>query len=373
MVMMALLLLVILGVLALCIDSGVFAVARAQLTTEADAAALAGASKLNDPARISATFNLSGDVSAAQARAQTIGQANKVLGQAAVINANATNDPNGDIVVGYINTTTPNAPLVTAAASTSLFNSVQVKAQRTSNHGGPVPAYFSRVLGFSDVPIAIQSTATVQNYAINGFKCSPSGISTKMVPITLSVTTYNAMLAGLTTDTYTYQASSGQVLSGADGLYESSIFPVGSGAGNWGTLRVGVNNNSTAVLSSQIQNGLTTDDISNSFGCFMALNPTIQSPGNPGVSLGLKPALLSLVGKTVIVPIYDPTKITGTGSNLQYTIVNFAAVVVLNTSFNGVHSSVTVQPSLVNDPTVVPGAVQPSWSAGGVVRLHLSR
>jgi hypothetical protein len=193
-----------------------------------------------------------------------------------------------------------------------------------------------------------------------------------MIPIALSSTTYDAMLSKLTTDNYTFKPKTAQVLGGPDGLYESSLYPVSSGAGNWGTLRVGVNNNGTPTLASQIQKGLTTDDIRASFGCSMQLNPTLQSPGNPGVSLGLKPALQSLVGKTVIVPIYDPARTTGTGANLQYTIVKFAAVAVLYTYFNGVHSGVIVQPVLTSDTTAVLGPAQSSWTTGGIVRLHLS-
>ena len=366
---------VIFGVASLCIDAGVLMLARAQLTTEADAAALAGAYQLNDPARINPTFSLANDMAAARIHALAIGRANSVLGQAAVLNDNPTNDPSGDVVIGFIDMTASNAPLVTSAASTAQFNSVQVQARCTSDHGGLVPSYFSKVLGFSDQSVVIPGTATVQNYAISGFKCSPSGQPTAFIPMALSLTTYNAMLTGLTTDSYTYTPTPkpAQVTVGPDGLYESSLYPSGSGAGNWGTLRVGVNNNGTSTLASQIQNGLTTDDISASFGCFMSLSPSIQMSGNPGVSLGLKSALQSLVGKVVVVAIYDPAGTTGNGSNLQYTVVKLASVVVLGTAFNGVHSSVIIQPSLLTDPTAVPGAVQSSWSAGGVVRLHLSR
>ena len=193
--LVALLLPLIFGVLAALCRRGRFRRRPAQLVTEGDAAALAGAAKLNDPARINPNYSLSGDISAAQSQALKIGRANKVLGQNAVLNANTNNDPNGDVVIGYIDMTAPNSSLVTSSVNTSLFNSVQVKAQSTSDHGGSVPAFFSKLLGFGDTPLVVQSTATVQNYAISGFKCSPSGTYTKMIPITLSLTTYDAMLA----------------------------------------------------------------------------------------------------------------------------------------------------------------------------------
>ena len=60
------------------------------------------------------------------------------------------------------------------------------------------------------------------------------------------------------------------MISGGDGLLEFSVYPVRLGAGNWGTLRVGMNNNSTSVLENQIQYGLTTDDMSYSLGSSMS-------------------------------------------------------------------------------------------------------
>ena len=46
--------------------------------------------------------------------------------------------------------------------------------------------------------------------------------------------------------------------SGADGIYESQLYPVKSGSpGNWGTINVGVSNNSTSTLGAQIRYGIT--------------------------------------------------------------------------------------------------------------------
>src|SRR4051812_7115355 len=107
--LVALLLPVILGVMGLCIDLGVTMVARSQLTTEADAGALAGAYKLNDPGRIARNYDLTNAMAAARAQALAIGQANTVLGQKCVLIDNPSNAAGGDIVIGYIDINTPNS------------------------------------------------------------------------------------------------------------------------------------------------------------------------------------------------------------------------------------------------------------------------
>lgn len=374
--MLAIMLPAIIGFTGVCIDIGVLALANAQLKTVADAAALAGAKQLNDSARLAPNFNISNDVATARKRAIAIGQANTVLGQPAVLVDNPNNTSGGDILIGYKNLGVAGSTLDTTSATMSLYNTVQVTARRTGDHTGVVPAFFSQAIGFNGSALSVTSMATVQNYAIQGFKCTPSATRSHLIPITLSLTTYNAMLAGLTTDNYTYKNSS--VYSGGDGLYESSLYPVGSGSGNWGTVRIGVSNNSTSVLSNQIQYGVTTDQIAaaSPTGCSLQLGSgtaILKLGGNPGVSLGIRSALDSLVGQTVIVPIYDPAQSGGNGSNYMYGIVQFAAMTVLHNYFNGVHSGVIVQPALVSDSTAILGSPQPSWVSGGVVRLRLSQ
>jgi hypothetical protein len=360
----------------LCIDIGVLALANAHLKTVADAAALAGAKQLNDPARLASNFNITGDLSRARNRAIAIGGANKVLSDAAVLLDNPDNSSGGDILIGYKNMAASGSALDTTPASKSLYNTVQVTARRDSDHGGMVPAFFSRALGFSGTSVSVTSMATVQNYAIQGFKCTPPETHTHLIPIALSLTTYNAMLAGLTTDNYTWK--NGTVHPGGDGIYESSLYPVSSGPGNWGTLLIGVSSNGTSTLAPQIQYGVTTDQIATASptGCSLQLGSgtsVLQLTGNPGVSLGLKPALTSMIGQVVVVPVYDPAQSGGSGSNFVYGIVKFAAVAVLDTDFNGSDSEVYVQPALVTDSTAILGSPQPSWASGGIVRLRLTQ
>src|SRR5262249_58541859 len=75
-------------------------------------------------------------------------------------------------------------------------------------------------------------------------------------------TTWQTMMAGQSTDQYTYNPATNTVTSGADGITESQLYPVKNGSpGNWGTIKVGVSNNSTSTLGAQIRYGITPDQL----------------------------------------------------------------------------------------------------------------
>src|SRR5215212_2519850 len=93
----------ILAFTGVCIDIGVLALSNAQLKTVADAAALAGAKQLNNPARLAPNYSIGNDLVNVRKRAIAIGEANTVLGEKAVIVDNANNTSEGDIVIGYKN------------------------------------------------------------------------------------------------------------------------------------------------------------------------------------------------------------------------------------------------------------------------------
>src|SRR5262245_494955 len=184
---LAILLPVILVFTGIGIDIGVLALARAHLKTVADSAALAGAKPLNDRARLAENFDISNDMHRARDRAIAIGQANTVLGKQAVLLRNAGNNSGGDIVIGYKNMSVAGSSLDSDANSKRLFNSVQVTARCSEERGGLVPAFFSKAIGFNGTAVSVSSTATVQNYSVQGFRCTPPATHVKLIPITLSL------------------------------------------------------------------------------------------------------------------------------------------------------------------------------------------
>lgn len=369
----ALLLPVLLMFVALAADLAVISAARAQLRTAADAAALAAAARLASPVRLQGGSDLSAEIASADLAAREIALANFTLGQPTRLPDGWDQDANGDMVMGFIDLSGSDRALTTDPAWQARLNSVRVTASRVDETNGQVPAIFGRLLGYAGYNARASATATVQNYAIAGFPTTPRR-STGLIPIALNRDVYEAMLRRETADNFGLDRDQHTVSRNPDGIHESTLFPDNSGPGNWGTVRIGLNNNGTSYLIDQIDHGVHTDQITAAFGAQMTAAEDSPSflGGNPGLSLGMKDALLRLVGKDVIVPIYDPERSGGSGSTYQYAIVGFAAVTVMDFRANGIHSDLVVQPTFIEDPHMIAGDPLPSWTDGGVVRLHLT-
>ncbi len=375
-VMTAILMPVLTGCLAIAVDIAVVATARSALPNAAGAAALAGVMQLATENRVRGSSDLSSEMANAQTQAIQLASLNSTLGQSTILLNNISNASGGDVVVGYLNPSVIGATLDTSTLSTRLYNSVQVNASRSSTNGGVVPSYFGRLVGNSGTYVRVTATATAQNYVIQGFKSTSR--RSRLIPIALNVTMYNQMIAypSLLADNYSYDSTTNTVISGkSDGIHESVLYPVPSGPGNWGTVNIGVTSNSTSTLSDQIRNGVTAAQLA-TYGGQLQLDPitqTLNFSGDPGLSAGIKDDLSSIIGQTVVIPLYDPLQSSGNGNNYNYTIVGFAAVRPMAVDFVGNPKLFIVQPALIDDPTAIAGAPQPDWTYGGLIRTHLSR
>jgi Flp pilus assembly protein TadG len=374
-VMSVVLLPLLVGFVALAVDVAVIAVARSQLSTAADAAALAGAAQLATENRVQGGTNLTAEITGANTQAAALGSANYVLGNAPVVNTNSSNTSGGQIMVGYLDPNNPLSTLDTSSGSTTLFNSVQVTTVRDSSHSGLVPSFFAKIMGFQGAGPSVSSTAMAQPYSISGFQAT-GALNANILPIVLDKPTWQAMMAGTTQDQYTYNASNNTVTAGPDGITESMLYPVGSGSsGNWGTIKIGTNNNSASTLSAQIQYGITPAQLATFPNSTIQLDttqtpPSITFGGNPGISAGIQSALEAIIGKPVTIPIYDQNG--GSGNNAWYHVIAFQACRLLAVNFQGNPRYVIIQPALLSDQTAIPGSPT-SWTSGGVTVVQLVR
>jgi Flp pilus assembly protein TadG len=369
-VVSSLLLPVLLGGMALSVDYGVLCVAHGQLRNAADAAALAGARRLVTEARLANRSDLTAESSAARSQSVTVAQANPVRNQTVPVSGS-------DVAIGYVDPVRPDIGFTTAG-SPALSNAVAVTLGCSVDRGNAIPTFFAGVLGRSNPTTNVRSVALAAQYTITGFRSVP-GRNVHVLPIALDAATYDAMIvsnAGIvraTTDSYRYDPATGTVSAGADGVYESQMYPVATGSpGNWGTVKIGVSNNSTSVLSDQIQYGLTPAQLATYPGGVLQLDPVTRSltlEGNPGISAGIQSALTSIIGRTSVVPVYS--SVQGNGNNTRYTITTFAAVRVLAVNFQGSPKYVVVQPATFQDPTVISGAPKQGWTSGGVLGIRL--
>jgi hypothetical protein len=391
--MFGLMLPVFIGFTSLAVDTSMIAVARGQMSTAADAAALAGALQLATENRVRGATTLTTEITGANTQSVSFAQQNSVLGGTPVISTNTSNASGGQIMVGYLEPSNISSTLNSSSSLTTQFNSVQVTIYRDASHGGPVPTIFGQLMGYYGANVTVNSTATAQPFSVSGFKANDNACA-QLLPITLDMTTWLQMmppsfkfayngstLSGsasptTSTDQYTYDTASNTVTTGSDGIYESQLYPVGSGSpGNWGTINVGVTANSTSTLGAQIRCGITPAQLATYPNSTISLDTTQTPPsctfsGNPGISTGLKDDLTAIIGQPRFVPIYDLNG--ANGSNAWYRVIYFQPARILSVNFQGNPKYVIIQPCLVNDSTAIRSTAQ-NWTSGGLVLPYLSR
>jgi Flp pilus assembly protein TadG len=389
-VLTALMLVFFLACVAFAVDLGYIALVHAELQNAADSAALAGASKLTDPALLGGTPNLSTAQTNAQTNARTEAQTfaakNYGGGVALTLNANTSNAAHGDIVVGYMaNPSSFSSSFVpTTTGSGNFPNAVQVTVHRDTVRNGSLSLFFARALGITSWNLEATATASYQG-GVTGFKFQNSYTGPcKLLPFTMQVDYWNQLVAGGTTDNWTRTIPTvavpvpNNVGSGADGIYEGNLFPLSNNlsSGNFGMIDLGAPANGTPVYENWIRNGPSATDLAyfspaNGYPHGLQIDSTtgsIQMHGTPGVHAAMQTDLQSIIGQGRIIPLYST--VTGNGNNAQYTVVGWAGCTVLDVNLTGAlkNKHVTIQPCFVIDATAITGASSRSFAGQYIVK-----
>jgi hypothetical protein len=185
----AALLLVLLGVflaaMALAIDSSNLWNARAEMQSSVDAAALAGSLGLADDAVLSVKPGLMrGVVAHARQQAMQYANSNHVLAQPLLLEPNDENDPDGDIVVGFLEHARAGfQPAAPSNLDNPLLNAVHITGRRTKTRGNPARLFLGRLFQFGTCDVLADATAFLDRDVV-GFR--PVGRQAiPMVPIAL--------------------------------------------------------------------------------------------------------------------------------------------------------------------------------------------
>jgi Flp pilus assembly protein TadG len=368
-VLTAILTLVFLGFAALAVDSGYLFMSYGQLQTCADSGALAGAETLINDGRVKLVPEYaSGQTSARNSAVQFAG-ANRVGNKLPTVDHNTSNDASGDVVIGYLeNPADPDCPLDTSAES--LFNTVQVRVQKTTARNGMVTAFFSRIWGTTGASV-VGKAAAVMPSSIVGFHVTHESGNAGVLPFAIKQSAWNALLEGSGTDFWSY-AANGSIIAESDGIFELNMYPLDNGAaGNFGTVDIGNPSNTTADLSRQIRFGVSASDLA-WLGGTLTLGPdgTLLFNGDTGISAAIKDDLKSIRGKPRSICLY--TSVVMNGNNAMYTIVGFVGVRVMKVRLTGNPKYVTIQPAAVIDASAVsrntPNASLYLYSSARLVR-----
>jgi Flp pilus assembly protein TadG len=354
-ILSAILMVVMCAFLAFAVDLGFLYVAKNQLQNSADSAAMAGAWELLQERRLQGDVALA-DVMAS-ARDQTVWYAahNEVVKSPPVMVHNLGNSPDGDVVFGRLTSSGD----FTTFGNESEYNSVLVRVSRTAERNGDVPLFFARVLGFESSGMTADAVATFRD-GVRGFRPSPATGNPSLVPFSLHIDLWNALINGGGSDNWDYSVDTGELVVGSDNVREIQLFPNGTdGSGNFGTLEIGSPDNGTPDLARQIEYGLSADDLSYHDGALEldALTNTLQLAGDPGLSAGVKSAIEAIKGTPRTIALHD--LVWSPGDNAQFRIVGFAGVRIVDYWLDGKNwreellHYVTIQPAVVIDDSAI--------------------
>ena len=333
------LMILMMAMVAFAVDIGYLCVVRNELQRSADAAADAACWDLINSSGPAGTTNFTAMTESARATAAQYASLNQVMKQSPSLGTS-------DVEVGYIaNPQDPTSPFLTNSLLAP--NAVRVNVLRTSQQNGQVPLFFGRVLGLNQTSASANATAAVLN-SFSGFEIPSDGSNLGILPFALDQETWNDLLDGGGTDDYAYNAETGVVTAGHDGVKEVNLYPQGTGSpGNRGTVDIGSSNNSTADITRQIRTGISASDMAY-MGGKLEFNAEgkLYLNGDTGISAGVKDDLASIIGQPKIIPIFSA--VSGNGNNATYTIVKFVGVRVNYVDLTGSLSTkaVIIQPAI---------------------------
>ena len=276
--------------------------------------------------------------------------------------------PAPDVVVGYEANPGPQA-ISTWHAGQRPPNCVQVTARRDATANGALPLIFAPVLGKNQSELSATATAAFSTgrFRITGFCGSSGGPNAKLLPIAISIGTWNQyMNSGLSPDGIRYDGYSvqtalpnstiqapGNVAAGADRTPElKGVYPSATMPGNYGLVQFNPTApQATSTSSNWILNGPSSADLGG-FGP-NGLQATPSQPATLQAGTGMKSSLIgdlnAVIGQPRAVPLYS--SYGGSGSGGTYTIVGFAGVTIVNASGSGSHMDIVFQPTVLIDST----------------------
>lgn len=358
-VLAASMLIMVFGFVAFTVDTGFIALAKGQMQNASDSASLgAGTELLAGLGHGGVAANVVSGT--ATDRAKSLTAAHRV---GDVMSAYL--DGGRDIRFGHYQWDSIAGEWVKNWGATP-YNLVEVTVHRDQglsglNNDRSLPLFFAPLIGHDSANLNVTSTVAIKPGV--GFQIAQGSTATVgALPIAVDLPTWNNLMAGaITADQYKYNASTGTVSPGADGVFEINIYPEGTTnlpPGNRGTVDLGSPNNSTADLVRQIRYGLNADDLSYFGGSLRTDYGPLYINGDTGISAGIKDDLAAIIGQPRAIPIF--TTVSGPGNNATYTVVKFVGVRILYVKLTGSPSQkkVIVQPAAFSSPYVITGNVE---------------
>lgn len=336
------------GFAAFVVDIGFITLTRAELGTVADAAALAATIELPD-GFTGTSWNT------VTTNAKTAAQATAAANVGGGLNS-VYLDTNRDIRFGNHSYDAATGQWVTTwgTAPYNIAEATLHRDQAGSVAGDqPLDLFFAPIIGHNRASVSMTARAALLPAV--GIKKIP-GKNLGVLPITLDLPSWNALIAGGGSDLYSYNSATGAIAEGSDGVNEVDLYPLSNTtttAGNRGTVDFGSADNSTADISRQILYGLNDSDLAALGGEINWSKGSFVLNGDTGLSAGIKDELVTIKGQPRMIPLF--TSVSGPGNNAMYTITKIVGIRILHVQLTGKSKKVLVQPASIVEPGAVYG------------------
>jgi Flp pilus assembly protein TadG len=376
--------------LAFSIDIGYIVLANSNLQTAADAAALAGAEKLQElyiqytlPGQTcqnsilaNATTNVSGSPMEA---AENVASCNKVGNVSVTVR-------DEDVSFGYTDAQ-GNYNTNYKSNNYGFPNSVTVIARRDRFANSPLSLFFGPVLGLSSKELTATATATIYSGDVNSLQAIP-GVKGHILPAALDVNIWQTFYqTGMSPD--------GNFHTTANGYPELQVYPSPNAKGSFGGLDIGTQNN-VPVFDTWSTNGQTPNDITyflNNNLLPVSLSGSKGWRADPNFKNLPQINYQAIIGQPYLIPLFQPVKPTfgpkyqavswqGPQGNQipMYAVVGLVGINVSEATPNGGSMTIAIQPCAIVDPTAVvaspftakPAGTQPSQFAGTIITTFTS-
>jgi Flp pilus assembly protein TadG len=360
--MTAILMTVLVGSLAFSVDIGYMCAVEAELQDAADAAALAGAQQMQNgfvayysPGQkqqhqlylqvTTDTSNSTSPIPTAQ-RYASYNRAGGVFVQV----------PAADISFSYFDGTNAAIP---ASYPNYFPNTINVTTRRDNVANGPLGLFFARIFGMNSTELTATASATIYAGDISSLQVIP-GVNAHILPVALDVNVWTNFAKA----NWPSPWLANNVTTGPNGNPQLQIYPFDTNTpGSFGLLDIGVPSNNAPAFRNWIDSGSTPNDISYLLSNnLLPVSPSAPEPWKcgPGLKSTLVSNFQSQLGVPNLIPLFQPVNplpnylaATGTGQNATYAIVGFVGVTITQADGSGGGMTISVQPSVIVDPTAV--------------------
>jgi len=311
------------AVVALAVDYGYLIKVRADVQRAADMAALAAVRDLLPDAN--------GHQNQAVVRATVRDYVEEHFGSTFTVS-------NADMQMGRYDPATiySQVDLLTSG----VWDTLRITLRRDSTANSPVSLFFAPVIGVNSSDVVATATAVLQKA-----RDMPPG--SDILPFAVPLSEWNSLSDGDEWSIY------------GDGRMQDQF---GNNIpGNWGTVDIGAENNSTSNLSDQIRNGLHQSHLdalhqdgrlAESTHIDGSAETWLQA--DPGLSSGIASSVQAIHGESRLIPLFDAQQVAG-GNNLEYRIVGWGVVDVVSSNWHGANNTyVEVRKSYMYDGLLHP-------------------